>query len=454
MLVELKWLMLMESGISALQRESIQTGDQPTCRLVTLGCKVNQYETQLVKEALERNGFREVDENEHADLCVVNTCTVTAEADSKGRQLIRQLGQRNAGTRTIVMGCYATREPEAVRELPNVFEVITDKRELPDALMRIGLQDIPTGISRFDGHRRAFVKVQDGCVLRCTYCIIPSVRPGLRSRPPEDIIDEVERLIAGGFQEIVLCGIHLGHYGVDATRGKSGKAPFRLKHLIQRLDQLPGRWRLRLSSIEAGEVDDEFIEMASNTEHLCPHFHPALQSGSDSVLARMRRRYRTGSFLKKVEAIRKRLDRPAFTTDIIVGFPGETDQEFQETLEVCEAAGFMKMHIFPFSPRKGTPAATLPDQIPFDVKKERCEILAELERKLADRYHQQLVGQKLTVMVEGSADEGRVRGTSCRYAPVTFPGSISELARLVDVTVTSATAEGLVAQRHEARECL
>lgn len=420
---------------------------QRTCRLVTLGCKVNQYETQLVKEALEQNGFREAAEDESADLCVVNTCTVTAEADSKGRQLIRQLAQKNPGTQTLVMGCFATRDPAAVRDLPSVFEVVTDKRELPDVLQRVGLQTIPSGISRFDGHRRAFVKVQDGCVLRCTYCIIPSVRPELRSRPAADIEEEVRRLVDSGYQEIVLCGIHLGHYGVDATRAKTGRDPFRLRHLINRLDQIPGTWRLRLSSIEAGEVGDDFIEAAANCQHLCPHFHPALQSGSDTVLARMRRRYRTGSFLKKLDLFRSRLDRPAFSTDVIVGFPGETEAEFQETLTTCEAAGFMKIHVFPFSVRKGTPAAGFSDAVPPEVKKERCERLTELERRLAARYHASLLGSELSVMVEGEVRPGWMRGTSCRYAPVELPGTPADLAHLVDVTATGLIADGLSAMR-------
>lgn len=432
---------------------SITDLKQRTCRLVTLGCKVNQYETQLVKEALEQNGFREAAEEEPADLCVVNTCTVTAEADAKGRQLIRQLAQRNPGTQTLVMGCFATRDPAAVRDLPSVFEVVTDKRELPDVLQRIGLQTVPSGISRFDGHRRAFVKIQDGCVLRCTYCIIPSVRPGLRSRSAEDIEAEVRRLVEGGYQEIVLCGIHLGHYGVEATRGKTGQPPFRLRHLIQRLDQIPGTWRLRLSSIEAGEVGDDFIAAAVECRHLCPHFHPALQSGSDAVLARMRRRYRIGSFLKKLDDFRRQLDRPAFSTDVIVGFPGETESEFQETLDTCEAAGFMKIHAFPFSTRKGTPAANFHNQVPPEVKKERMDRLALLEQRLAHRYHQTLVGRTLSVMIEGEVEPGRMRGTSCRYAPVEVPGTPADLAKLVAATVTGITSEGLMGVRHEASVC-
>ncbi len=257
----------------------------PTCRLVTLGCKVNQYETQLVKETLLKNGFREAGDDERADLCVVNTCTVTETGDAKSRQIIRRLARKNPDARTIVMGCYATRDPNAVGTLPNVVEVVTDKRELPDVFDRLGLRDLPTGISHFDGRQRAYVKVQDGCILKCTFCIIPSVRPGLRSRPADDIEDEVRRLIDNGHKEIVLAGIHVGHYGVEATRGRNGCRAYRLWHLFEQLDRIPGEWRMRLSSIEAVEINEDFINAAANCEHLCPQFHPSLQSGSEAGVA-------------------------------------------------------------------------------------------------------------------------------------------------------------------------
>jgi threonylcarbamoyladenosine tRNA methylthiotransferase MtaB len=220
-----------------------------TCRLVTLGCKVNQYETQFVKEALEANGYREAVGAEAAELCVVNTCTVTMEGDAKSRQAVRRLHQANPGTRIVVMGCYATRDPGAVARLPGVERVITDKTRLPEELRALGIASVPRGIRRFDGHQRAFVKVQDGCLLNCTYCIIPHVRPQLRSRPLDEIVTEVAGLVAGGCQEIVLTGIHLGHYGLDRNRGKPKEAWCRLWHLLEQLDALPGEFRLRLSSL-------------------------------------------------------------------------------------------------------------------------------------------------------------------------------------------------------------
>lgn len=420
-----------------------------TCRLVTLGCKVNQYETQLVKEALLRAGFREATETEPADLCVVNTCTVTENADSRGRQIVRQLARENPNCQTIVTGCYATHDPTAVARLPNVIEVVPDKRELPDVLLRLGVAEFPTGISRFDGHKRAFVKVQDGCLLRCSYCIIPQVRPGLSSRSPDDIEAEVRRLIEFGYEEIVLTGIHVGHYGVDTTRGRSGRAPFRLWHLLQRLDQIPGHWRLRLSSIEAAEFSDDFISAAADCEHLCPHFHPALQSGSDTVLARMRRRYRVAQFLETVAQLQERLPNPALSTDVIVGFPGETDEEFEQTLETCRQARFMKIHTFPFSRRSGTPAAKMPNQVASSVKKLRCQELARLEAELTRQYAATLIDHSVEVLVEGFSESrpGFVQGTDRRYVTVELPGNSRDFGHLVAGTAPRWEAHELVAIR-------
>ncbi|MFK7822463.1 MAG: tRNA (N(6)-L-threonylcarbamoyladenosine(37)-C(2))-methylthiotransferase MtaB [Planctomycetaceae bacterium] len=428
----------------------MQTDLSKTCRLVTLGCKVNQYETQLVRESLEQHGYREATEDEAADLCVVNTCTVTSTGDSKSRQVIRRLARKNPGTQTIVMGCYATRDPRTVSGLPSVVEVVRDKRELPDVLQRFGVVDMPPGISRFEGRRRAFVKVQDGCILRCTYCIIPQVRPGLQSRNPQDIEDEVRRLVDGGYREIILSGIHVGHFGVDTTRAKSGLPPFRLWHLFEKLDKIPGNWRMRLSSIEAAEVNDDFIKAAANCEHLCPQFHPALQSGSDTVLRRMRRRYYVHRFLEKLERVREGLHEPAFTTDVIVGFPGETEAEFEETLETCRQARFMKIHVFPFSAREGTPAATMPDQLPPELIKQRVARLMELERELAMDFYQTKLGHKLEVLVERETDTpGIVKGTDRWYIPVECPGTSEDIGEFVTVQGADVQRQHLNAERSE-----
>jgi threonylcarbamoyladenosine tRNA methylthiotransferase MtaB len=411
---------------------------RPSFRAVTLGCKVNQYETQYVREGLELAGYREAERHEPADLCLVNTCTVTAEGDAKSRQTVRQLAARNPGARIIVMGCYATRAPDEVAALPGVAEVITDKRELPDLLGRFGVVDIPTGISRFDCRKRAYLKVQDGCILSCAFCIIPQVRPGLTSRPPEEIVAEARRLLAHGHRELILTGIHLGHYGVDFNRGRPKRDWVRLSHLVDRLARLEGEFRIRLSSIEATEVTRELVAvMAEHAGRVCPHLHVSLQSGSDRILRRMRRRWCSRRFVDRCGLVRETLDRPAFTTDVIVGFPGETDADFEATCGVAEEVGFSKMHIFPFSPRRGTTAALMPDQVDPRVKQARVDQLRACEARLARRYYEGLVGRRLQVMVESPVGDraGYASGTSCRYAPVELPLGDAAYGAFATVTV-------------------
>jgi threonylcarbamoyladenosine tRNA methylthiotransferase MtaB len=409
-----------------------------TLKTVTLGCKVNQYETELVREGFARIGYADAAEAEEADLCVVNTCTVTGEGDAKSRQAIRRLARENPQSRIVVMGCYATRAPEELAKLPNVVEVLTDKREIPDLLGRFGVLDVPTGISQFSGHRRAYVKVQDGCLLRCSYCIIPHVRPHVSSRPLAHILDEVRRLVDNGYREIVLTGVHLGHYGVEGNWNKPRDQWLRLATLVRQLAKLPGDFRIRLSSIEATEVTRNLVAaMAEFPERIAPHLHICLQSGSDAVLRRMRRRWGSRRFIDRCRLVRETLDNPAITTDIIVGFPGETDDDFAATCRVARECGFSKIHIFPFSPRKGTLAASMTGMVEPQEKTQRCERLAEIERELRIQYFTSLLGRRLTVLVEGTDETlPTVRsGTSCRYAPVEFDGLPTIRAgSLVDVT--------------------
>jgi threonylcarbamoyladenosine tRNA methylthiotransferase MtaB len=426
-------------------------------RTITLGCKVNQYETEFVREGLLGIGYEDASDDDAAELCVVNTCTVTNEGDSKSRQAIRRLARKNPGAKIVVMGCYATRAPEEVAALPGVSQVVTDKRELPDLLGRFGVTDVPTGISGFGRRHRAYVKVQDGCMLRCSFCIIPHVRPHLTSRPMDHIVDEVRRLVDRGYREVVLTGIHLGHYGVDWNRqqllnrvSSDPTAPkdqfIRLANLVRRLAELPGDFRLRLSSIEATEVTRELIAvMADHPEKVAPHLHISMQSGSDSVLRRMRRRWGSQRFIDRCRLLQERLDRPAITTDIIVGFPCETDAEFAETVATSRAVGFSKIHIFPFSPRRGTPAAEMPNQVPKQVQQERSRELAAVESEMRDSYYRGLVGRRLRVLAE-SQDDGRWLGTSCRYATVELPAGVGSEGRFVDAIAAGISGERIVAR--------
>ncbi|MCH7725753.1 MAG: MiaB/RimO family radical SAM methylthiotransferase, partial [Planctomycetes bacterium] len=338
--------------------------------------------------------------------------------------------------RIVVMGCYATRAPDEVAALPGVSEVVTDKRELPDLLGRFGVVDIPTGISRFGNRHRAYVKVQDGCLLRCSYCIIPHVRPQMTSRPMDHILAEVRRLVENGYREIVLTGIHLGHYGVDWNWRKPKSEWIRLSDLLQRIVNLEGGFRVRLSSIEATEVTRELIGvMAEFPDRVCPHLHICLQSGSDRILRKMKRRWGTRRFIDRCHLVQESLDHPALTTDVIVGFPGETDDDFERTCEVVREVGFSKLHVFPFSARRGTPAADLPAQISKKMKSARSRQLAAIENERRFAYFEKLVGRRLQVLVESASDEhaGKVVGTSCRYAPVEFVGPVESCGKLVNV---------------------
>ena len=403
----------------------------PTLKTVTLGCKVNQYETEYLRQGLARLGYRDANEGEAADLCVVNTCTVTADGEAKSRKMIRQLGRRHPRAEIIVMGCYATRAEREVAALPGVLEVVTDKRQLPELLGRLGLLDVPTGISTFGSRHRAYVKVQDGCRMQCSYCIIPQVRPVLSSRTVPDVLDEIRRLVDNGHREIVLTGIHLGHYGVDLSD------PIDLTGLVRRIVELDGGFRVRLSSIEAVEVSDELVDlMAQRTDRICPHLHISLQSGSDAVLRRMRRRQSVDQFLECCVKFRLALDSPALTTDVIVGFPGETDEDFAATCRTVREAGFSKLHVFRFSPRQGTPAADLPDQIPETVKQRRAEELGDLGKQLRQQFFERLIGRSLQVLVETPvADQpGLFVGTSARYVPIELPSGEGQLGRLVRAT--------------------
>jgi len=469
----------------------------PTLKCVTLGCKVNQYETEYLREALERLGYREAHDGEPVDLCVVNTCTVTATSDAKSRKAIRRLGREHPQARIIVMGCYATRAPEQLAALPGVVEVVTDKRRLPELLARCAVamgpsaansgrpaeerkaseanpvaasspprlstvdqpdrDDLPRGISRFGTRHRAYVKVQDGCRMRCAYCIIPLVRSVLSSRPIPEVLDEVQRLVDRGYRELVLTGIHLGHYGCESParacavahldsesaeaalsldRG-STQSGAKLVELVRRVAELPGDFRLRLSSLEAADLSDELVElMADRPDRICPHLHLAMQSGSDRVLRRMRRGP-VGVLLERCKRLAASLDQPALTTDVIVGFPGETDEDFEATCRVIEQAGFSKLHVFPFSPRKGTPAADMPDQLPQPVIRRRARQLDELGRRLRRQYMEQLLGRRLGVLVEEvlPGPEGRLLGTAERYVPVELAGPVEWCGRLVEVEV-------------------
>lgn len=415
-------------------------------KTVTLGCKVNQYETEYVRQGLLSGGFREASNDEPADLCIVNTCTVTVESDYKGRKIIRALARENPKTEIVVMGCYATRAVAEVAALPRVVRVVTDKRQLPELVRDLAQVEPPVGISSFDRLHRACVKVQDGCTLDCSYCIIPKVRPVPISRPVGEVVDEIRRLVAHGHREIVLTGIHLGCYGAECLAGDGPRMD--LAGLLRAVVGLEGEFRVRLSSLEANEIDRALLRlMADFPDRICSHLHVPLQSGSNAILERMRRRYTAEQFLAQCDRIRLMLGEPALTTDVIVGFPGETDVDFEATCRVVRQARFARIHVFRFSPREGTLAATMPEQIPPPIKQRRAELLGEIGRQLRQAFCASLIGQELQVVAERVL-EGRpaqLSGTADRYVTVRFPGGPELMDHIVHVTAVGVAEDCVLA---------
>jgi len=388
-------------------------------RFVTFGCKANQYDTQVLREALLRRGLTEQDRE--ADLVVVNTCTVTAEAGAKARKLIRRIQRETPGTKVCVTGCLAESEPEILRELPGVEWVLGNgEAKRPVHFLReIGYDvdpeelGIPAGITEFAGHTRSFLKIQDGCDKSCAFCIIPKVRGRSKSRPIPELTAEIERLVRAGHVEIVLCGIHIGHYGLDRDQHLSDLLSAFVKLEVPGESGEPVRFRVRLSSIEATEVDERITDlMAAHPERIAPHLHMPMQSGDDEILRRMNRWYDTEEYLAACDRIRATLDRPAFTADVLVGFPGETEAHFVNTLATARAAGFARMHVFPFSARPGTAAWDLDGRVAPEVMRDRRARLGEVASEVAEEFRAGLDGALETVVLEGFS------GLSGRYQRV------------------------------------
>ncbi|MBN1395026.1 MAG: tRNA (N(6)-L-threonylcarbamoyladenosine(37)-C(2))-methylthiotransferase MtaB [Pirellulales bacterium] len=407
-----------------------------TIKTVTLGCRVNQYETEFLRQGFQRLGYRDAVDGEPVDLCIVNGCVVTAESEAKTRKAIRRMAKAHPRAEIIVVGCYAARAGEEAAAMPGVVEVVADKRQMADLLARRGLTDAPTGIERFPSRRRAYVKVQDGCLAGCSYCIVPKVRPYMTSRPTDEILGEVRRLVENGHREVVLTGVHLGAFPS-------------LAGLVRRITDLPGEFRVRLSSIEAAEVTPELISlMVERRERICPFLHLSLQSGSDAVLRRMNRRWTAGRFVSRCREIHSALDRPAICTDAIVGFPGETEADFEATCRAIEEAGIAKIHVFRFSPRPGTAAAEMPDQIVNNVIDRRAGILRDMGNLARRKFCRTLIGRQLHVIVEStlSGRPGWVAGTSEHHIPVIFLGDEGLIGKLVAVAADSEEDGRIVAR--------
>ncbi len=412
--------------------------------IVTLGCKVNSYESEAVREDLIKHGLLEDDLN--PDVVIINTCSVTSVSDQKSRQKIRSLIKKYPQAIMIVMGCYSQIASNTVKDIEGVDIVIGtsyrhriwellkefQKNHQPLCLIEKNNRSLPyedLEISFYHDNTRAFLKIEDGCDNFCSYCIIPYSRGGVRSRSPQRILAEVDRLVEHGFQEIVLTGIHTGGYGKDLEN-----YPFS-QLVADILDHNHQLKRLRISSIEESEIDDRLISLIRDNPRIASHLHIPLQSGSEAILKRMNRKYNKEHFLMKLERIRQARKDIAITTDIIVGFPGESEEEFQETLQFARECSFANIHVFPFSSRSGTVASTLKDQVDPAIKKERVNRLLQLAKELESQYEELFIGQEVEVLFEDYDPLTKIaRGHTSNYLLVSHHSDVdlhNQLKRVI-----------------------
>lgn len=413
-------------------------------KIATLGCRTNQYESQAYQDQLKTMGYSQAGTDEAADICIVNTCTVTESADSHSRHAIRQLARDNPGSKIVVTGCWAERQPDAVRAIDGVTHVISNKEK--EALISSIFPDenVPEfSIKNFDSHTRAFVKVQDGCNSYCTYCIIPYVRGRSRSRSIPEIIREVEELIANGYKEVVLTGINIGDFDGNPAEGVS---PKRLADLVRAVDAVPGLKRLRVSSIDPDEIDADLTDAILCGKNTCPSMHIVLQSGSNVILKRMNRKYTRQIFLDTVERLRQACPDFTVTTDVIVGFPGETDVDFADTLAVMREVKFAKVHMFPYSERARTRAALMPNKVPADVIRERKHAVLREAEHVGYELRESYLSRKMDVLTESTDEDhpGCILGHTENFLPVIVQSSALASNEIVTVDIVGNTPKGLL----------
>ena len=423
----------------------------------TFGCKLNQAETAMIVRDFKERGYTIVPPDKPADVFVINTCTVTERSDAKCRRAIQKVLRTNPDVTVIVVGCYSQVASNEIDQIQGVDYVFGNKEKFnifeyfpgPGKLLQTKHFITPTKqlkravsqIGDYSGHTRAFLKIQDGCNYRCSYCIIPFSRGVSRSVPMEEVVDHAKILSEKGYQEIVLTGVHIGEYGKDM--GKESLLPV----LLQKLTELGGISRIRLSSLESEDITDRLLDTIEESEKICRHFHIPLQSGSDKILSAMNRRYTTKMFVEKIEKITDRFKNAGLGTDIIVGFPGETDSLFEETFSLVEKLPFTYLHVFPFSPRKGTRAYTMPNQIEPRIRIERAKKLRVLGAKKKENFVRRWSGKVVKVLLEGRNYKGWMKGVTSEYLRVEVPYKASLENQLVDVeieTSESSTAKGKV----------
>lgn len=421
-----------------------------TVAFYTLGCKVNQYDSQAMLEEFQKAGYQTVPFEEKADVYVINTCTVTGVGDKKSLQTLRRAQRQNPNAEFVLAGCLAQRMGEELLDTGARLILGTQNRAqvvcLLEEAVRLNRQTVavdslssrpyePLSVTAQEGHTRAVLKIQEGCSRRCTYCIIPSVRGPIRSRPLADIRREAICLSDAGFLELVLTGIHLASYGRDFQDGTT------LIDAVRAVSEVPGVARIRLGSLEPTIITGGFVEALRALPKVCPQFHLSLQSGSDSVLRRMARGYTAAQYESSVGRLKEAYPDVSITTDILTGFPGETQEEYRETLETCRRIGFSRMHVFPYSQRAGTPAAAMPGQLPKAVKEQRARELIALGEGLAQKYRQSLLGSVQQVLLEDALPDGRLKGYTPQYVQVAVAGGSP--GALLNVRLTGLEEEGM-----------
>ncbi len=436
--------------------ERINNNTQKKVSFITLGCKVNQYDSDAMRTLFVRNGYTAAGEDEPADVYVVNTCSVTSIGDRKSRQMIRRIRRAHPDSVIAVAGCYAQLAPEVFEKMGDVDVIVglqnrthivdyveeamhrTDKKPLNQTvdIMKVDRFENMEVDVEGEVRTRAFIKVQEGCDNYCTFCIIPYARGRLKSRLQKDAVDEIRRLVSKGYREVVLTGIHLGNYGKDLHDGTS------LASLVAELVKIPDLLRIRLGSIESVELSEELISIIQNEPKVCRHLHLPLQAGSDAVLKGMNRHYRLPQFKKLINELREKVPGIALTTDLIVGFPGETEENFQETLDTLREIRFSAIHVFPYSRRIGTPAASYPNQISNEVKKDRVHRVQEVEKEIALEYRKQFMGQVVHVLAEEIKD-GYYEGLTDEYVRVSIRDSHIERGHLYPVKIDTITDTGM-----------
>ncbi|MDV2683075.1 tRNA (N(6)-L-threonylcarbamoyladenosine(37)-C(2))-methylthiotransferase MtaB [Alkalihalophilus lindianensis] len=424
----------------------------PTVAFHTLGCKVNHYETEAIWQLFKEEGYEKVEYEQTSDVYVINTCTVTNTGDKKSRQVIRRAIRKNPDAVICVTGCYAQTSPAEIMAIPGVDIVVgtQDRTKMIGYIEQFKKEREPINgvgnimksrvyeeldVPAFTDRTRASLKIQEGCNNFCTFCIIPWARGLMRSRDPEEVIKQATQLVEAGYKEIVLTGIHTGGYGEDLK-------DYSLARLLLDLEQVEGLKRIRISSIEASQLTDEVIDVIDRSEKVVRHLHIPLQSGSNTVLKRMRRKYTMEFFAERLDRLKEALPGLAVTSDVIVGFPGETEEEFQETFDFIANHKFSELHVFPYSKRTGTPAARMDDQVDEEVKNKRVHRLIELSNQLAKEYASQFEGEVLEVIPEErdkeNPDSGMYIGYTDNYLKVKVKATEEMIGKIVKVKIAKA----------------